>query len=96
MRRTNPTPLKEVLKEYVKALKMQTKLSEVGLINSWEKLVPPTISKATKDIYIKDRKLFLRLNSSVIRNELMLIKSGLISKLNEQSGKETIIDIVFL
>lgn len=96
MRRTKVQPLKEVIREYVDALKMNRKLSEVGLINSWERMVPPAIARETKDIYIKDEKLFLRINSSVMRNELILIKAGLIDRLNENSGKKVIKDIVFL
>lgn len=96
MRRTKTLPLKEVLKEYIEALKMTRKLTEVGLVNSWERLVPPAIARATKDIYIKDEKLFLRISSSVMRNELMMIKEGLKSRLNENAGSEVIKDIVFL
>lgn len=96
MRRTKTLPLKEVIKEYVEALKMQSKLTEVGLINSWEKMVPPAIGRATKEIYIKDGKLFLKISSSVMRNELQLIKQGLINRLNENSGKQVITDIIFL
>lgn len=96
MRRTNAQPLKEVLKEYVDSLKMNRKLTEVGLINSWERMVPPAIARATKEIFIKDEKLFLKISSSVMRNELMLIKAGLMDRLNEKSGTNVIKDIVFL
>ncbi len=89
-------PLKDVLKEYVEVMKMKSKLTEVSLLNSWEKTVGPTISMATKDIYIKDKKLFIRLNSSVIRSELLLIKDGLMTRLNENTGSQVISDIVFL
>ncbi len=89
-------PLKDVLKEYVEVMKMKSKLSEVSLLNSWEKIVGPTIGRATKDIYIKDKKLFIRLNSSVIRSELLLIKDGLRDRLNDNTGSQVILDIVFL
>lgn len=96
MRRTKTLPLKDVLQEYVEAMKMKGKLTEVSLLNSWEKTVGPTISRSTKDIYIKDKKLFVRINSSVIRSELLLIKDGLMSRLNENAGTQVILDIVFL
>jgi len=96
MRRTKTQPLKDVIKEYIEALKMQSKLTEVGLINSWEKMVPPAIFRATKEIYIKDGKLFLKINSSVMRNELQLIKQGLMARLNDNAGSKVITDIIFL
>jgi len=96
MKRSKTLPLKEVLQEYVNALKMNQKLKEVSLVTSWENIVGRTISRATKDIYIKDRKLFVVLNSSVIRHELSMIKLPLMNRLNEEAKAEVITDIVFM
>lgn len=90
MRRTNTQPLKEVLQDYVKALKMSSKLKEVRLIGSWERVVGKTINRATRDIYIHNRHLFVTLNSSVIRNELFLMQDILIKRLNEEVNSEVI------
>lgn len=95
MRKTNAQPLKEAIQDYLKAMKMHGKLREVNLIGQWEKQVGPTITKATKEIYVKDKKLFVWLNSSVIRNELMLIREPLKNKLNELAGSDVITEIVF-
>jgi len=94
MKRSNTQPLKEVIKEYLDALKMNSKLKEVSLISNWERLMGSTISKATRDIYIKDRILFVYLNSSVVRNELHILKDALLEKLNQEAGDSVIDDIV--
>lgn len=94
MRRTNTQPLKEVIQEYVDAMKMRSKLREVSLISQWERQVGRTIAAATIDIYVSNRKLFVKLNSSVIRNELLLVKDRLKDKLNENVGSEVITEIV--
>jgi len=94
MKRSNTQPLKEVIQEYIEALKMNQKLKEVSLISSWERVVGKTISRATRDIYIKDKKLYIILNSSVIRNELHLIKEPLVDRLNEEVKSAVIEDIV--
>jgi predicted nucleic acid-binding Zn ribbon protein len=95
MRKKNTQKLGEVIQEYLKALKIDDKLKEVRLIRSWDTMVGKTIARSTKEIYIKDRKLFVKLNSSVIRNELFMIRDGLKNALNEQAG-ESIIDEVIL
>jgi hypothetical protein len=38
--------------------------------------------------------LYVHLNSSVARNELLMLKEALKEKLNERAGKEVIKDIV--
>lgn len=96
MKRTNTQPLKAVIHEYIEALKLSQKLREVSLVSSWERIVGRTIASATKDIYIKDRKLFVVLNSSVIRNELSLIKAPLAERLNQEAGAAVIDELVLL
>jgi predicted nucleic acid-binding Zn ribbon protein len=66
----------------------------VNLISSWEEIVGKAISSRTSRVYIKDHILYVNLNSSVARNELMMLKEALREKLNERAGKEVIKDIV--
>ena len=94
MKKSNTQPLKQVIQEYLDALKMTSKLKEVGLIGSWERVVGKTISRATKDIYIKDRILYIALSSSVIRNELDMIKEPLVERLNSEAKADVIDAIV--
>ena len=94
MKKSNAQPLKEVIQEYIAALKMNQKLKEVSLLSSWEQFVGKTINRATRDIYIKDKKLYVVLNSSIIRNELHNIKEPLLNKLNESAGHKVIDDII--
>jgi len=95
MRKKNTQKIDEVIHEYLKALKIDDKLKEVHLIRSWEDVVGKTIARSTKDIYIKNRKLFVVLNSSVIRNELFMLREGLKKALNDKVG-EVFIDEVIL
>ncbi len=94
MKKSNAQPLKEIISEYLDALKMKQKLREVSLISSWEKHVGKTIARATREIYIKDRILYVVLNSSVVRNELLHLKSMLLEQLNSGSPEKVIDDIM--
>ncbi|MGE4288673.1 MAG: DUF721 domain-containing protein [Salinivirgaceae bacterium] len=96
MKRSSTQPLKEVIQEYLEALKMNSKLKEVSLISNWENMVGRSVARATKDIFIKDKKLFVVLKSSVVRNELALIKEPLIRRMNEEAKAEVIVDLVLL
>lgn len=94
MRKKNTQKLDEVIQEYLKALKIDDKIKEVRLIRSWDEMVGKTIARSTKEIYIKNRKLFVQLNSSVIRNELFMIRDGLKNALNDQAGESVIDEII--
>lgn len=84
----------EALNEYIKAMKFEGKLNEVGVVSSWESVVGKSISIHTKKIYVKSRVLYVQLDSSVVRNELLMLKQPLIQKLNEKVGSEVIKEIV--
>jgi Protein of unknown function (DUF721). len=94
MRRSKTISLAEAIKDYVKEMNMEGKLNEVGLINSWEEIVGKAISSRTSKIYIKDQVLYVHLNSSVVRNELLMLRQTLMEKLNQKAGTEVIRDIV--
>jgi predicted nucleic acid-binding Zn ribbon protein len=94
MRRSKTITLAEALKDYVREMRLDVKLSEVGVINSWEEIVGKAISSRTSKIYIKDHVLFVHLSSSVVRNELLMLRQALKEKLNEKAGSEVIKDIV--
>jgi predicted nucleic acid-binding Zn ribbon protein len=94
MRRSKTISLAEALKDYVREMHLENKLSEIGIINSWEEVVGKAISSRTSKLYIKDHVLYVQLNSSVVRNELMMLRQALKDKLNEKAGCLVIKDIV--
>ena len=94
MRRSKTISLAEAIKDFVREMNLEDKLTEVNLISSWEEIVGKAISSRTSRVYIKDHILYVNLNSSVARNELMMLKEALREKLNERAGKEVIKDIV--
>ena len=94
MRKKNTEKIGDVIKEYLKALKIDDKLKEVQLIKSWDEVVGKTIARSTHKIFIRDRKLFVTLNSSVIRNELFMLRDGLKKALNDKVGEKIIDEII--
>lgn len=95
MRRSKTITLAEAIQDYIKEMKLEKGLSEIGLINSWEEIVGKAIASRTSKIYIKDQVLYVHLKSSVVRNELLMLRQVLVEKLNNKAGKEIIKDIVF-
>jgi Dna[CI] antecedent, DciA len=95
MRRSNVQNISDVVSELLKELHIDHKLKEIRLINSWEEILGKNVARATTNIFIKNRVLFVYLKSSVVRNELMMLKTGIIKALNDKAG-ETIVDEIIL
>jgi hypothetical protein len=94
MRRSKTISLAEAVNDYIREMNIGDKLSEAGVINSWEEIVGRAISSRTTKIYIKDHVLYVHLNSSVVRNELLMLREALREKLNQHAGAEVIKEIV--
>jgi len=56
--------------------------------------VGKAISSRTDKVYIRDGVLYVHLKSSIVRNELMMIREALREKLNNQAGEEIIKEII--
>ncbi len=94
MRRSNSQKIDELIAKVLRETKLDVGLKEYELIQSWEKVIGKNVAQATSDIYIRNRKLYVKIVSSVIRNELLLVKKGLVNALNREVQMNVIEDII--
>lgn len=95
MKRSNAQSLSEVLREYIREMKMERKLKEVNAMHYWEELLGKSIANYTGNIYIAHKVLYVKINSPVVKNELIMMREEIRQKLNEKAGEEIIQRIVF-
>jgi predicted nucleic acid-binding Zn ribbon protein len=94
MERKDVKKIDSLLHQFVKAHGLERGLAEYRLMKSWKDLLGITVAKKTKSLRIQNRKLFVTLHSSVVRNELSMMKDALVPKLNEAAGMDVIDDVV--
>jgi len=94
MRKQKVEKLDNVISQYLKVLRIDKKLKQVRLINSWDEIIGRNVARATSKIFFKNRILFVYINSAIIRNELLMIKDELKKRLNEHAGEKMVDDIV--
>jgi len=95
MKRTHALPIGEILQEFYKENPvLKQKILEVRVQRAWGEVLGPSIMRSTKTLFIKNHVLHVFLNSSVLRNELILNRKRLLKNLNDYAGEEVIGDIV--
>jgi len=94
MRRNKTRSISEVIGEYVSEMNIERKLKEVSVVDSWESIVGKVIASKTTSVRFNNGKLHVYLKSSVIRNELLMLRESLRAKLNEKAGEEIVKEIV--
>lgn len=95
MRKSNTESLSSILKNYIQENKLEPKLTEIDLINSWKAVVGEPVYRYTKNLYIKNQTLFVDTTSPIVRNELLMMKEEIRMRLNESVGQEIVKTIVF-
>jgi hypothetical protein len=96
MRKTNDKFLKEAIEQMLQVYKIKRRFDETSIIANWSDLVGKYVANRTKEIFVGNKKLYLRIESSVIKNELLLIRSQIIQKINEEAKEVIVEEIIFL
>ncbi len=94
MKRSKTRTISDIVREYMKVNKIDRKLKELGVARNWKELLGENIAEATKKVYLQNGILYVTLNSSVIRNELFMLKQGIIDALNKKAGEPLVKDIM--
>ena len=95
-RKKDAAPLADAFQDLLKAYRLEDTYQEKLLISSWPELVGKTIADRTSNVYIKDKKLFVKITSGPVKKELQLNKSKVIALFESQIGKGIVEDVIFL
>ncbi|MFN0187683.1 MAG: DUF721 domain-containing protein [Bacteroidia bacterium] len=95
MRPTNENSLGDVIKEMLRKYELENGLWNTKIRDAWDKCVANPIVQRTLSMKFMEGILTVNLNSSVVRNELELLKKDLITSLNLELKQDVIIDIKF-
>lgn len=88
-------PLKELIDRFLKAYRLDSKMKEMDVINGWSELMGPAIAHRTEQLKIRNQVLIVKMNSSVMRDELQRGKQIIILRVNEFAGFNIIKDVWF-
>jgi len=96
MRRSSEITLKEAIEKFLKDFHLDDKLRETKLVGSWEAIAGKLIARHTDEIFVRDKILYVKPDSSALKQELTFMRTKLLQKLNKAAGSEVIKEIRFL
>jgi predicted nucleic acid-binding Zn ribbon protein len=94
VKRTNDQSLGDAIKEFLQAYRLEDKLNETRLMASWEKVLGKLVANHTTELYIKNRILFVKLDSAALRNELSYAREKIVKALNAAVKADVIEELV--
>lgn len=88
--------MKQAIEKWLEVYRLRNKFDESSVATFWEQIIGPYIARRTQQIYIKDKKLFVKVESAVVKHELALNRRQIIGRVNEHVGRVIVEDFVIL
>ena len=60
----------------------------------WEKFFGKHVADHTRDFLVRNRKLYVYVTNAPLRNQLMMVREGIRTRLNEEFGEEYLVEVV--
>lgn len=84
----------ELATQVLRQMGLEQKFQEHEVYMIWPEVVGQMIASRTKSIQVVDGRLFVTFSSAVVRNEMMMVREGLVKALNDKVGKEVVREII--
>lgn len=96
MKRRNEQSLAEVIGQLVDGAGMREKMDELDIASWWDEVAGGMVARHTTGITLRRGKLFIRVDSAPLRQELTYMRATIVEKLNERLGRAVVQEVVLL
>ena len=96
MQNSDFATLQGVIQQMIAQSPHKAQLDAAAARCAWKAIMPNAVHKRTESIFFKQGKLFVKLNSSTLRQELRLKKEQVLTRLREHTKNKAIEEIVFI
>ena len=84
----------ELVAQALRSLGLERGLQEHEVCAVWPEVVGQMIASRTKSLEVREGRLWVAFSSSVVRNEMMMVREGLAKALNERVGAEVVREVI--
>ena len=88
-------PIDKIVNMFLRQNGLETPLLQKRLVDAWDSMAGKTIARYTEDKFIRNQVLYVKISSPAMRSDLSMIRTELVTKLNQHVGARIIIDIKF-
>ena len=92
----NTQHIAQAIQELLKSYHIKSKFDEASLVTSWERIVGKPVAKRTRKVFVRNKVLFVELDSPAMKHDLNLHKSQIIELLQKEFGPEVVKEVVIM
>ncbi len=86
----------DAIQELLKSYHIKSKFDEANLVSSWERLVGKPIAKRTRKVFIRNKVLFVELDSPSMKHDLNFHKDQIIAVFRKEFGADVVKELVIM
>lgn len=83
----------ELINMFLRQEGYETPLLQKRLVDSWDRVTGAVVARYTGEKFIKNQTLFVKITNPALRQDLSMMRSQLVRRLNEAVGSQVIADI---
>jgi predicted nucleic acid-binding Zn ribbon protein len=92
----NTIHIGQAIQQLLNSYHLKAKFDETNLVTSWERLVGKPVAKRTKKVFVRNKVLFVELDSPSMKNDLSLHKKQIIEVFQKEFGPDIIKEIIII
>ena len=93
MFRRDVQSISDLLNMYLRREGLETPLLQRRAIDAWETVVGAGVARYTGEKFIKNQTLFVKILSPALRQDLTMMRTQLVKRINEAVGSMVIADV---
>ncbi len=86
-------PLSDLLRQFIRNEGLETPLLQKRVVDAWSKVTGMAVAQYTTEKFIKNQVLFVKITNPALRQDLSMMRSQLVRRLNEEAGGAIISDV---
>lgn len=93
-KRSNEQSITDAVDRLIDAYGMREKMDELDITTQWDKTVGAMVARHTVAVRLKRGKLFVKVDSAPLRQELTFMREALAEVLNQKAGRAVVQEII--
>ena len=85
--------LTDVLGKALRAGGLESPLLQKRIVDAWDVVVGPTVSRYTQQKYIRNQTLCVKIINPALRQDLSMMRTQLVKRLNDHVGSFVIAEV---
>ena len=85
--------ISDLLNKYLRVEGLEVPLQQKRIIDSWETVVGKMVASYTREKFIKNQTLYVKITNPALRQDLSMMRTRIVQRINQAVGSQVIIDV---